>query len=206
MIAVIDYGIGNLGSAHKSLVRIGAETILLDRPDFSGTIDGVILPGVGSFGACMAALRSKRLDTVVLEAVRTGLPVLGICVGMQMLYQGSEESPGVAGLGLLDGLVRRISGAVKLPHIAWDPLSFRDDAGGTGLFDGIPRDSWFYFVHSYAPVISEDTVAACEFGDGFCAVAVRNNVMGTQFHPEKSSSSGLALLSNFAGICGQKGV
>lgn len=206
MIAVLDYGIGNLGSAYKALRMIGASAALVDARAPLDGIDGVILPGVGSFGACMSALRSYGLDSMLFEAVESGIPILGICVGMQMLYENSEESPNVSGLGLVDGAVKRISGAPKLPHMSWSQIHFANGGESNPLFDGIEESAWFYFVHSFAPEFTENTVARCEYGDGFTAVVSRGKIIGTQFHPEKSSTIGLALLSNFVKQCEPKAV
>lgn len=201
MIAVLDYGIGNLGSAYKALRMIGASAALVDaRLPLKG-IDGVILPGVGSFGACVSALRSHRLDSMLFDAVENDIPVLGICVGMQMLYENSEESPDMPGLGLFAGQVKKISGAPKLPHMSWNQIHFANGGGSNPLFDGIEELSWFYFVHSFAPELTSTTVATCEYGDGFTAVVSSGKITGTQFHPEKSSTIGLALLSNFVMQC-----
>lgn len=196
MIAVVDYGIGNLGSAYKALTKIGVEAVLVDRPIDLSNITGLVVPGVGSFGACMNALRSKGLEDTILDSVGANIPILGICVGMQMLYEGSEESPGIAGLGLLKGYVAKITNAPKLPHMSWNQIKVIKD-GENFLFRNLPLSPWFYFVHSYAPRITEDSLAMCDYGDGFGAVAAKGNILGTQFHPEKSSFTGLKLLANF---------
>lgn len=201
MIVVIDYGIGNLGSAQKALSTIGVEAQLVSRPKTLSDVDGVVLPGVGSFGACVEALRSTRLDSVVFEAVEAGVPLLGICVGMQMLYEGSEESPEEPGLGLLSGRVARLTGAAKVPHMSWNRISYVNGGAQSALFAGLEENSWFYFVHSFAPEVTEDSVALCSYGDGFSAAAAKGMVFGTQFHPEKSSTKGLRMLENFARLC-----
>lgn len=204
MIAVIDYGIGNLGSAHKALKSIGAETQLVDSPEALDGITGMVLPGVGSFGACVTALRSTGLDSMVLSGAERGIPLLGVCVGMQMLYEGSEESPGVAGLGLLGGQVRRLSGAPKIPHMSWNQVRYQENGFDNFLFKDLPELTWFYFVHSYAPELTTDTIATCSYGRNFTAVVAKGEVFGTQFHPEKSSKKGLMLLSNFAEHCNRR--
>ncbi|TAN29594.1 MAG: imidazole glycerol phosphate synthase subunit HisH [Actinomycetota bacterium] len=204
MIVVIDYGIGNLGSAYKALTRIGADTMLVDRPGGLSDVTGIILPGVGSFGSCVGALESSGLGSMVLEAVDSGIPLMGICVGMQMLYKGSEESPDVPGLGLLDGWVRRLQGAPKVPNMAWNQIEYVNGGEESFLFKNLPNDPWFYFVHSYAPEITDATVAKCNYGNSFSAVVSRENIFGTQFHPEKSSATGLMLLSNFVQFCDRK--
>ncbi len=204
MIVVTDYGIGNLGSAQKALVRIGADAELVDQPvDLSG-VTGIVLPGVGSFGACVAALNSSGLGPMVMKAVDLEIPLLGICVGMQMLYKGSEESPEAPGLGLLDGWVRRLRGAPKVPNMAWNQVEYVNKGERGFLFKSLPDDPWFYFVHSFAPDITDDTVARCNYGSGFSAAVSKGNIFGTQFHPEKSSGTGLKLLSNFFEYCERK--
>lgn len=204
LIAVIDYGIGNLGSAHKALLAIGAKSELVSRARELDGISGVVLPGVGSFGACVNALRSTGLDEVVLSAIEAGIPLLGICVGMQMLYSASEESPGAVGLGIFEAQVAKLKNAPKLPHMSWDQIEILNQAPSSPLLDGFSGDEWFYFVHSFAPEISEHTLATCEFGTRFAAIVGRDNVFGTQFHPEKSSKVGLKLLANFVKICGDR--
>lgn len=200
MIAVIDYGIGNLGSAYKALKALGVDAELVDHPRSVDEISGLILPGVGSFGACISALRSTKLEGMVYQAQEKKVPLLGICVGMQMLYQGSEESPGVAGLGLLKGEVKRLRNAVKLPHMSWDEIT---QVASSPLLKSFKGDEWFYFVHSFAPEITDQTVASCDFGTEFTAVVGQGLLFGTQFHPEKSSSNGLRLLSNFVELCSE---
>ncbi len=201
MIAVIDYGIGNLGSAHKALLKIGAEAELASEPRSLSGISGIVLPGVGSFGACVGALKSTGLDAMVMEAVDAGIPLLGICVGMQMLYEGSEESPEVAGLGLLEGRVLRLVDAPKIPHMSWNQISYVKSGSHSSLFKNLPELTWFYFVHSFAPDITSDSVATCDYGKEFTAAAAKGVIFGTQFHPEKSSGKGLALLGNFVELC-----
>ncbi len=201
LIVVVDYGIGNLGSAHKALKSIGASAELADRPrDLSG-VTGVVLPGVGSFGACKSALEASGLESMVLDAVGEGIPMLGICVGMQMLYEGSEESPEVPGLGLVDGRVKRLTGAPKIPHMSWNQIEYVNRGSGSALFKDIPELAWFYFVHSYAPDVTEDSIARCGYGNGFSAAVSKGKIFGTQFHPEKSSGKGLQVLSNFVDFC-----
>jgi len=197
LIVVIDYGIGNLGSAHKALVKIGADAELLDTTRDLSDVTGMVLPGVGSFGACKGALKFSGLESMVLEAVDAGIPLLGICVGMQMLYEGSEESPDVPGLGLVDGWVRRLTGAPKIPHMSWNQIEYVNGGSVNVLFSEVQELAWFYFVHSYAPDLTEDSIARCNYGDGFSAAVAKGKVFGTQFHPEKSSTRGLALLSSF---------
>lgn len=194
LIAVLDYGIGNLRSAQKSLERVGADARLTTDPGLVADAAGVVLPGVGHFGRCMAAIHEVGLAGPAVEAAASGRPFLGICVGMQMLYESSEEAPGVAGLGVLDGVVRRLADGVKHPQMQWNALHY---CGTSPLFDGIDDGAWVYFVHSYAPTVTESTVATCDYGGPVVAVVARDNVTATQFHPEKSGAIGLAMLANF---------
>jgi imidazole glycerol-phosphate synthase subunit HisH len=194
LVAVIDYGIGNLRSAEKALQRVGADARLTDDRDLIAEADGVVLPGVGAFGRCMEELRSRSLDAVALDAVASGRPFLGICIGMQMLYKGSEESPGVDGLAVLDGVVRRLPEGVKHPQMQWNVVDIERQSH---LFDGLDAPAWMYFVHSFAPDDQANAVATCQYGGRVCAAVERDNVWATQFHPEKSSANGLRLLENF---------
>ncbi len=194
MIAVLDYGIGNLRSAEKALLRVGADAQLITDAQQAAGATGVVLPGVGSFGACMSALRSSGLDRVVYRAVESGTPLLGICVGLQMLYEASDESPGIAGLQVLPGSIKRIVGAAKLPQMQWNRLDIKKPSS---LLEGIGSDDWCYFVHSFAAEATDDVVATCDYGGPQTAVVQRGRVWATQFHPEKSSTVGMRVLSNF---------
>ena len=194
LVAVLDYGIGNLRSAQKALERVGADARLTDDPDLIGRAAGVVLPGVGAFGRCMEALRASGLAKVAEEAVDADRPFLGICVGMQLLYEASEEDPGVDGLGILPGTVRRLPDGVKRPQMQWNTLQVRRP---TPLLEGLGDPAWVYFVHSYAPEDGDDVVATCDYGGDVVAAVERGNVWATQFHPEKSGSTGLRLLRNF---------
>jgi glutamine amidotransferase len=193
VIAVLDYGIGNLRSAEKALQRVGADARLVDDPALAATADGIVLPGVGAFGRCAQALESSGLGEVARDAVAGGLPFLGICVGFQLLYEGSEENPDASGLGILPGVVRRLPGGVKHPQMQWNVL----DIIRSELLAGVPDPAWVYFVHSYAPEQTDDTSATCDYGGPVVASAERGHVWGTQFHPEKSGSVGLGILANF---------
>jgi glutamine amidotransferase len=197
LIAVVDYGIGNLHSAQKALARQGADARLTDDPGLIADASAVVLPGVGSFGACMTALRSCRLEQPVLDAAASGRPFLGICVGMQMLFGASEESPGVDGLGVIPGVVRWIPGDVKRPQMQWNIVSLRENTDP--LFAGLVRDPWFYFVHSLHGVPDDPDVvtATCAYGTTINAGFRVGSVAAVQFHPEKSASWGLSLLGNF---------
>ena len=193
-VAVLDYGIGNLRSAQKALEHVGADARLTADPEEIRAAAGVVLPGVGAFGRCMDALRETGLDEVAVEAARSGRPFFGICVGMQLLYEGSEEDPGVTGLGVLPGTVRRLPEGQKCPQMQWNTL---DVVGDPALFAGLERPLWVYFVHSYAAEAHEGVVATCDYGGPVVAAVERDNLWAVQFHPEKSSTAGLAMLRNF---------
>lgn len=195
-IAIVDYGIGNLRSAEKALQHLGADAALTAERDAIASAGAVVVPGVGHFGACMMALRDSGLEPVVRDAAASGRPFLGICVGMQMLFDGSDEAPDIAGLGIVPGQVRRLPATERLPHIAWSTV---EPAPESRLFAGLRTEPWLYFVHSYAPdaADADDVAAWCSYGRRFAAAIERNNVWATQFHPEKSGRTGLALLENF---------
>lgn len=203
LIAVLDYGIGNLSSAQKALVRSGADARLTSDPGLARDADGVVLPGVGAFGACMNALRAAQLESVVHESVNSGRPFMGICVGMQMLFDSSVESPEARGLGIISGTVELISGDVRRPQMQWNKLHIEQD---DPVFVGLPATPWVYFVHSYAaqPADPKVVVATCDYGSRLTAVVRKGNVVATQFHPEKSAHDGLALLANFVASCAKE--
>ena len=202
VIAVLDYGIGNLRSAQKALEKVGAEASLVGDAAGAKGASGVVLPGVGAFGRCMQALRESGLDRVAVDAIGSGTPFLGICVGMQMLYQWSEESPEVPGLGVLEGAVRSLPDFVKRPQMQWNVLRPLDRPGRpSALLDGLDQPAWAYFVHSYAPEAGDDVVATCDYGGPVVAAVERANLWATQFHPEKSGPVGLRLLQGFAKAC-----
>jgi imidazole glycerol-phosphate synthase subunit HisH len=194
LIAVLDYGIGNLRSAEKALVRVGADAHLTDDPGLIRDAAGVVLPGVGAFGRCMEALEASGLAELAVEAASSGRPFLGICVGMQLLYQGSEESPDVPGLGVLPGTIRRLPDGVKRPQMQWNIVR---PVRPTPLLAGIPEPAWVYFVHSYAAEPDERTVVTCDYGGPMVAAVEQGNLWATQFHPEKSGAAGLRILANF---------
>lgn len=198
LIAVLDYGIGNLRSAQKALERVGADARLTDDPALAADAAGVVLPGVGAFGRCMEAMDRTGLSAVAREAAARGRPFLGICIGMQLLYDGSEEAPGVSGLGILSGTVRRLPAGVRAPQMQWNVL---DIVHPSVLFAGLADPAWFYFVHSYAPDDGANPIAHCDYGGAVVAAVQRDNVVATQFHPEKSAANGLHLLSNFVAWC-----
>jgi glutamine amidotransferase len=200
LIAVLDYGIGNLSSAQKALVRSGADARLTRDPGLARDAAGVVLPGVGAFGACMDALRAAQLEDVVYESVASQRPFMGICVGMQMLFTSSVESPGVTGLDVIHGTVELIEGNVRRPQMQWNELHVENE---DPLFSGLPKTPWVYFVHSYSAVPQEKSVviATCDYGQNLTAVVRQKNVVATQFHPEKSAKDGLKLLHNFVSSC-----
>ncbi|HEY3942385.1 MAG TPA: imidazole glycerol phosphate synthase subunit HisH [Acidimicrobiales bacterium] len=199
-IAVLDYGIGNLRSAEKALQHLGADAALVRDRDEVRAAAGVVLPGVGNFAACAEALATSGLAGAALEAIGTGKPFFGVCVGFQLLYEESEESPGARGLGVFAGSVGRLSGATKLPQMQWNTLDRRPDRVAS-MLDGLPEHPWMYFVHSFAPPVGAETVAQCDYGGPVAAAAERDNVWGVQFHPEKSGHDGLAVLANFVRRC-----
>ncbi len=201
LVAVLDYGIGNLHSAQKAIERMGADARLTTDAGLVAAADGVVLPGVGAFGACMDALRATGLEQPALDAVASGRPFLGICVGMQMLFSASEENEHAAGLDLIPGTVRWIPAGVKRPQMQWNRLDLRlpDDP----MLTELGADPWVYFVHSLHGVPDDPTVVAatCEYGSTLNAAFRLGNVFATQFHPEKSGPTGLRLLENFVGVC-----
>lgn len=196
-IAVLDYGIGNLRSAQKTLERAGADPILTADANEVAAADGVVLPGVGNFGRVMEAIRDAGVDSLALDAVTSGRPFLGICVGMQALYESSDEAE-AEGLGILPGAITLLSNEVKRPQMQWNVLDFPKPSP---LFAGIDAGSWVYFVHSYAPEASDDVIATCEYGGTVTAAAQRDNVYATQFHPEKSGPVGIQIIKNFVELC-----
>jgi imidazole glycerol-phosphate synthase subunit HisH len=200
-IAVLDYGIGNLRSAQKGLERAGADAHLTADPAEVAVADGVVLPGVGNFGRCVDALESHGVSQIAKDAAASGRPFLGICVGMQLLFEGSEESPDHPGLGLLPGTVRLLPDTVKRPQMQWNSITVERPSP---LLDGLDG-AWFYFVHSYAAdldAIGDHVTATCDYGGRVAAAVQHGNVFATQFHPEKSSDAGQRLLSNFVDLCG----
>ena len=195
LVAVLDYGIGNLRSAEKALQRAGADARLTDDRRLIDDADAVVLPGVGAFGRCVAALDRSGLAEVAVGAAGSGRPFLGICIGMQLLYEASEEAPGVAGLGVLAGGVARLPDGVKHPQMQWNVLERTDRP--SGLLDGVPDPAWVYFVHSFAAEDATIAVATCDYGGPVVAAVEQGQVWATQFHPEKSGDAGAALLRNW---------
>jgi glutamine amidotransferase len=204
-IAVIDYGMGNLRSVEKGLDRSGAHASVTRDHDEIRAADGVVLPGVGAFPKAMRNLREHGLDAILEEAVSNGTPTLGICLGLQLLFESSSENEGAAGLGFIQGAVERLPApGLKVPLIGWNPVSW---AKPSRLIDGLPESCPFYFVHSFAPVGvgSEDLLGTAAYGEQFVCAVERDTIFGVQFHPEKSSSAGLRLLRNFASVCAPVG-
>jgi glutamine amidotransferase len=195
LVAVLDYGIGNLRSAQKALERVGADARLTADSGLIADADAVVLPGVGAFGACMDALRECGLDQVAITAANDQRPFLGVCVGMQMLYEGSEESPSSLGLGVLPGRLRLLPETVKRPQMQWNLVDVRRPSR---LFAHVPDPVWMYFVHSYAAdAEGESVVATCDYGGLVAAAVERDGLWAMQFHPEKSGAVGLDLLRGF---------
>ena len=199
MIAIIDYDAGNLRSVEKALASLGEETVITRNFKEILNADKVILPGVGSFGDAMAQLKKYELDKVVHEVTEKKTPFLGICLGLQLLFESSEETPGVEGLHLLDGHILRIpeEEGLKIPHIGWNSLDFPTKGK---LFEGIAEQSYVYFVHSYYLKAAEESIvtATTEYGTHIHASVEKENIFACQFHPEKSSTVGLQILKNFA--------
>lgn len=198
MIAIIDYGAGNLFNVAKALQYLGAEAKVTAKEKEILAAERVILPGVGAFGDCMQSLEARGLVPVLRRVIAMGKPFLGICVGLQLLFEGSEESPDVPGLGVFKGQVQRIHApALKIPHMGWNSLQITK--GTRSLFANLPAEPYVYFVHSYAAVPEDTSLVAARtfYGQWLTAAVMQDNVMAVQFHPEKSGAVGLALLRNF---------
>jgi glutamine amidotransferase len=195
-IAVVDYGIGNLRSAEKALQHVDGDAGLTSELREIERADAVVLPGVGAFGACMRALRESGLEEATKSAATDGRPFLGICIGMQMLFDGSDETPDVTGLGVVPGRVTLLPRTVRLPQMGWNTL---DVATGSRLGAHLPDPAWLYFVHSYAPEPEDDGAVAawCDYGRRFAAAVEIGPLWATQFHPEKSGDVGMRMLRNF---------
>ncbi|MDX6715466.1 MAG: imidazole glycerol-phosphate synthase subunit HisH [Baekduia sp.] len=200
-LGLVDYGMGNRRSMQKSLERAGATVVLSGDHDALRATDGLVVPGVGAFAAAMRALADTGLDELVRERAAAGVPVLGACLGMQLLFEHGAEHGGADGLGLLPGEVVPLdTRGLKLPHIGWNEVRWTRPSA---LSEGLPDPAPFYHVHSFVPVPAEDDIALgiSDYGSEFASVVGRGNVYGTQFHPEKSSRDGIALLANFVGAC-----
>lgn len=201
-IAVLDYGMGNRRSVEKALEHVGASVVVTSDHEALAAADGIVVPGVGAFPNAMRNLRELGLDELLHERLAAGVPVLGVCLGMQLAFERSSELGGADGLGILAGEVRPLrAGALKLPHIGWNEVTFRklDSA----LVGDLPSSCAFYHVHSLAPhaADSADVLGTAEYGEPFVSAVQRGSFYGVQFHPEKSSAAGLRMLANFVGIC-----
>jgi imidazole glycerol phosphate synthase glutamine amidotransferase subunit len=200
-VAVVDYDAGNTLSVTRALEKVGAKADLTPDPERVLAADAIVLPGVGAFGDCMRKLRERGMDEACRDAFHSGKPFLGLCVALQVIFEASEESPGVAGLGLMPGRVVRFAvDGLKVPHIGWNELSLVRDHP---VLDGLDGEA-FYFVHSYFPEPGEtrDLIGETEYGARFCSAAGRENLVAVQFHPEKSSGAGLNLYENFLSWAG----
>lgn len=201
MIAIIDYGAGNLQSVKKALDFIGAENVITDSPETISACDKILLPGVGSFGDAMNSMRAKNLVETVKQNALSGKPFLGICLGLQLLFEKSEESPNAEGLGILKGKIRKFPSdmGLKIPHIGWNSIEIKQK---DTLFKGIPDNSYVYFVHSYYLEAENpnDIATVTNYGIDFHSAVGKGNIFATQFHPEKSGDVGLQILRNFASM------
>ena len=200
-IAILDYGMGNLRSVEKALERVGAEVEMTSDPTLVEAAQGVILPGVGAFPRAMERVRETGLDDLVAGRIAAGVPVLGICLGLQLLFESSVENEGGSGLALLGGVVGPLeANGYKVPHIGWSPVRWEHESELTA---GLGEETPFYFVHSFAPrpATEGDVLGTAAYGERFTCAVERPPLYGVQFHPEKSSSAGLSLLANFIGIC-----
>ena len=201
MIAIIDYGAGNLQSVKKAFDFIGAENVITNDPKTILSADKILLPGVGSFGDAMDSMAKSGLVEIVKECALSGKPFLGICLGLQLLFEESEESPGVKGLGIFKGKIKRFPNdmGLKIPHIGWNSLEIKQK---DGIFKDIPENAYVYFVHSYYLHAEDenDIATVTNYGIDFHSAVGKNNVFATQFHPEKSGDVGLQILRNFASM------
>lgn len=196
-VAIIDYGVGNLRSVEKAFAATDCDAIVSSDEKNLRTAERLVLPGVGAFGACMKALSERGFDRLVRERVEEGTPLLGVCVGMQLLFEESDEFGATPGLGLLPGRVRRFGDELVVPHVGWNRI---DQVCENPMFEGVANGSFFYFVHSYYCEPADKSVVAgeTEYGVRYASVVAKANICGVQFHPEKSQDAGLQLLKNFA--------
>lgn len=203
MIAIIDYGAGNIQSVSKALKHIGCDCFITNKKDEILSADGAVLPGVGSFGDTVDSLNKYGIKEAVIEFIKSGKPFLGICLGLQLLFPGSEESEGAEGLGVFDGTITKIPNGdgLKIPHMGWNSLKITKDSR---LFKGIEENPYVYFVHSYFLNAADKSIVAAqtEYGVTIDAAVEKGNVFATQFHPEKSGNTGLRILKNFVDIVG----
>ncbi|NIP38901.1 MAG: imidazole glycerol phosphate synthase subunit HisH [Candidatus Dadabacteria bacterium] len=206
MIAIVDYGMGNLRSVNKAFESQGCMSVVTNDAATLMNSHGLVLPGVGAFGDCIKNLQQYKLFDLILEYIRTGKPYLGICLGYQILFESSEESPNQKGLGFIKGKVVKFNFEkelnLKVPHMGWNQINIKKQSE---LLDGIADKNWFYFVHSYYPVPADSGIVAIttDYGIEFTAAIEKDNVFACQFHPEKSSDPGLKIIKNFARKCGQ---
>lgn len=197
MIAIIDYGMGNLNSVEKAFIKLGCKVTVTSDAEVVGSADKVVLPGVGAFGDCMYNLATYGLCDVIKQVIDDGKPFLGICLGLQLLFEGSEEDPGIAGLGIFPGMIKKIEAkGLKVPQIGWNSLNY---AGESPLFQGLPDPAYVYFVHSFHAVPEDASLitARVSYGSEITAAIGRNKIQAVQFHPEKSGTVGLKILQNF---------
>lgn len=194
MIAVLDYGGGNVGSVLKAIEYLGKSAQKAERPPDLASAEKIIFPGQGHFGAMMKGLEERQLLAPLRDAFAAGKPFLGICLGLQALYESSEEAPGVAGLGILPGSVARFQGVFKIPHIGWSQLELRSE---NRLLRGVADGSFVYFCHSYYGPVTPEACAVTDYGQTFSSGVEKKNIWAVQFHPEKSGDVGLKVLSNF---------
>ena len=203
MIAVIDYGMGNLRSVQKALEEVGAKTLVTSKPADIKKCDKVVFPGVGAFGDAMKEVRRIGMDDAIQGAIEDGKAFLGLCLGLQLLFEKSEEAPGVNGLSVLKGEAKRFrfsdKSGLKVPHMGWNTI---ETVAGSGLFKGIPKDPYVYFVHSYyvKPKDGSVILTTTDYGIEFASGVRKDNIYGLQFHPEKSQAAGLHILRNFIGL------
>ena len=199
MIALIDYGAGNLQSVRNTLEEIGVAHHVVTTPELLSSARKIIMPGVGHFGQMMRTFQERGLRDAVVERIQAGVPLLGICVGLQCLFEGSEEAPDARGLGLFSGLVKRFPPGVRVPHMGWNTLDRRTPCK---LLDGLAEQPYVYFAHSYYGPLNPSTAASCTYGETtYTAVLQRDNLYAVQFHPERSGPVGLRVMRNFAELC-----
>ncbi len=195
MIAIVDYGAGNISSVKKALEHLGAEAQVTDDPAMVAAAEKIIVPGVGHFSRCQSL--NQKLRDSVLKSISAGKPFLGICVGMQWLFAGSSEAPETPGAGLFSGECSRFPASVKAPHVGWNQIQVKN---GSRLLRGISSGAFVYYTHSYRAPVVENTVACTDYGGEFSAAVERENIFGVQFHPEKSAEAGLKILENFCAL------